>query len=222
MEGEDQQIHWRTSIQNNLGWKNRSTQTLKKIINKDKWKVLHLRRKNSVMEWLRMEGTSGSHLVQHCRSSRNTQSSLPSTISRWLLNSKKISKKRDSAFLGNLFHCSVNSTCNNTDSCTPRTPSPCRQQAECSTSEYNPLCSLIAVAWSSCIFQQWKQISSDTTERVMIYKVSQNAPDIRCAKYRFSTSSKRLGEKRRMTFPIKIDNDIPVLKKRALKGPVTM
>lgn len=174
------------------------------------------------MEWLRMEGTSGSHLVQHCRSSRNTQSSLPSTISRWLLNSKKISKKRDSAFLGNLFHCSVNSTWNNTDSCTPRTPSPCRQQAECSTSEYNPLCSSIAVAWSSCIFQQWKQISSDTTERVMIYKVSQNAPDIRCAKYRFSTSSKRLGEKRRMTFPIKIDNDIPVLKKRALKGPVTM
>jgi len=78
---------------------------------------------------------------------------------------------------------------------------------------------LIAVAWSSCIFQQWKQIPSDTTtERVRIYKVSQKAPDIKCAKYRFSTSSKRLGEKRRMTFPIKIDNDTPVLKKRALKG----
>jgi len=45
---------------------------LKKIINKDKRKALQLRRKNSIMEWLRLQGTSGSHLVQHSHSSRNT------------------------------------------------------------------------------------------------------------------------------------------------------
>lgn len=53
-----------------------------------------------IIEWLRLEGTSGGHLVQHLCSSRAAYSWLPRTMSRWLLN---ISKMRDyTPSLGNL------------------------------------------------------------------------------------------------------------------------
>jgi len=51
-------------------------------------------------EWLRLEGTSGGHLVQHPWSGEATWSWLPRTVSRQLLN---ISKEEDfTASLGNL------------------------------------------------------------------------------------------------------------------------
>ena len=64
--------------------------------------VLRLAQNCSTTEWLTSDA-SGCHLVQtHCTS---MQSTLPRTVSRWLL---KISKEGDStAFLGTLSQCSV-------------------------------------------------------------------------------------------------------------------
>lgn len=54
-----------------------------------------------ITKWIRLEGTSGSHLVlPHC-SGRFTWNQLPRNVSKWLLN---ISKNGDSTtFTGNLF-----------------------------------------------------------------------------------------------------------------------
>jgi len=54
-------------------------------------------------ERVRLEGTSGGHLVQPLCSSRATQRWLPKTVSRWLLNISRDS----TTSLGNLCQCLV-------------------------------------------------------------------------------------------------------------------
>lgn len=78
---------------------------LSRLIYKEKMTKISAHVFRRIMEWLRVEVTSGGHLVQLSYSNRNTRSRLLRTMSRWLLN---VSKEGYS--LDNLFHSSLTCT----------------------------------------------------------------------------------------------------------------